>query len=304
MRFFIGFLALIAALCGCRAPDDGPPRRIPRDDAYRHMITRVQAEPVAGVYANSVTADIVIGTNGGVESVTVLKGDQRQAPSAIAALMNYRFSPIVLDGRPRRVITTVVITVPDTFATSELAAGSDTSAAVDVRGRPEVVLTADCNRATKIYPNPAKAVDTCIAALRAVNELPENELKLRVDAHSALGDAYLLTRRWPDAIREFEAALRIERPLEAKTYRRGERLGKISVGYFNLGDLTSADHYAGLAVTTMRAAMPADPNERAIVMRTLRELLLMQARFKRLHSDEIGARRLEHEAEGLAVQER
>jgi hypothetical protein len=59
--------------------------RIPFPDARLKIIRIVQAEPVAGVYANTVTADVIVGLDGNVESVSVIQGQQAQRASALSS---------------------------------------------------------------------------------------------------------------------------------------------------------------------------------------------------------------------------
>ena len=56
---------------------------------------------MTGVYANSVTADVVIGTDRRIESVTALEGQKAQQASAVAAMKQNRFIPVLIDGNPR-----------------------------------------------------------------------------------------------------------------------------------------------------------------------------------------------------------
>lgn len=163
------------------------------------------------------------------------------------------------------------------------------AASMEVRADPDIVLTSECTRQALINRDPDKAIETCTRALDVANALPADRLAERIKAHSNLGEAYAVARRWPDAIREFETALRLEQPMAANSYRGGERLSMIAMCYFNLGDLRNADLYAGRAVATLKAVTPANDGERLILTGTLRSMLQMQARFKRLHGDEKGA---------------
>jgi tetratricopeptide (TPR) repeat protein len=193
-------------------------------------------------------------------------------------------------------------TESDTPATTQRAPAvpdPSSSTSVKVPADPHIVLTSDCTRRTMIDRNPNEAVETCTRALDAANALPADRLDERIKAHSNLGEAYVVARRWSDAIREFETALRLEQPLAANSYRGGERLGMIAMSYFNLGDLQNADFNAGRAVATLKAVTTANEDERRVLTGTLQSMLQMQARFKRLHGDEKGAARLESEAEAL-----
>jgi hypothetical protein len=194
-------------------------------------------------------------------------------------------------------------TQSETSATAPIVPAETTDAgstSVEVRADPVIVLSAECTRQSLINRNPDEAVRMCTRALDAANALPADRQEERIRAHSNLAEAYAVSRRWPDAIREFETALRLEQPLRANSFRGGERLGMIAMVYFKMGDLKSADLYAGRAVATLKAVPTANGDERQAAMSLLRSTLQMQAEFKRAHGDEKGASRLQGEAEALS----
>jgi hypothetical protein len=63
-----------------------PLPRVAFPDSRLQLLHRAGAEPVAGVYANSVSADVVVGPDGRMESVTVVEGHEAHRASATAAL--------------------------------------------------------------------------------------------------------------------------------------------------------------------------------------------------------------------------
>lgn len=84
----MGLRAATAALLVCfssttLAQPNRP--RLERGDSRLWSLNRIVAEPVAGVYANSVEADLVVSIDGRVESVTITKGNQAHRASATPA---------------------------------------------------------------------------------------------------------------------------------------------------------------------------------------------------------------------------
>lgn len=203
-------------------------------------------------------------------------------------------------GAPRPTQSDMADAVPSVPADATEAG----STSVDVRADPVIVLTSECTRQALINRSPDEAVKTCTRALDAANALPAERQEERIKAHSNLAEAYAVSRRWPDAIREFETALRLEQPLRANSFRGGERLGMIAMVHFRMGDLKAADLYAGRAVATLKAVPAANADERQAVTSLLRSTLEMQAGFRRAHGDERSATRLEREAEALDTEAR
>jgi hypothetical protein len=166
-------------------------------------------------------------------------------------------------------------------------------------------LIVERTRVTMIQQDPARAVKTCTRALTAANALPTGSPEPRSSRRTAASETRTC---WRDAGLTRSASSRrrsrLERPLAPNTFRGGERLGMIAMSYFNLGDFHSSDLHAGKAVATLKSVKTANDDEQQARTSMLQSMLRMRARFKRLHGDEIGALRLEREAEGLDVQER
>lgn len=274
-----------------------PPRVAFLSDAIK-VLQLVPAEPVSGVYANYVTADIVIGPDGSVQSVTVIEGHEAHRASASAALEQYRFAPVVIDGKPSRVMTTISVHVPDTLSSADLATGrADTSGSV--QARRDTVLTGDCSRAVMRRDGSAEAIRTCRAAVAAAEELSPVGSYERRAANAFLADVYMLAGRWQDAIAQYQTTLDIVTPSDGGGYRAAEYLSMIALAHVNLGDLPAADRALASAVTTAESSMAAHPDGRELHVQLLRTLLDLHARIKRQRSDEAGAVELERRTDAL-----
>lgn len=270
--------------------------RLAFSDSRLKLLHRVDAEAVSGVYANSVSADVIIGLDGRVESVTVLEGHAAHRASATAALKQYRFAPVVVDGKPSRVIITLSVHVPDTFQDQTLSARPSQSAATTVEARRDIVLAADCGRAIRGQTGAEAAVRTCRAALDAANRLPPSASVERRSAHSHLAEALMLAKQWRDAIAEYTAALGIDTHSEADDFNAAEYLGMMARAYSNLGDLRAADRAAASAVSKVESSLAAHPDARQVHEEMLRALLVVHAGVKRQQGDVTGAVTLERRA--------
>lgn len=169
-----------------------------------------------------------------------------------------------------------------------------------VTARRDIVLTADCTRALTRSDGSADAIRICRDALEAVNQLPARATDERRKAHSHLGNAYALARRWPEAITEYESALRIDTQSDARDFEAGEYLGMIAKAYVNLGDLPAADQAAASAVTRVEASMAAHPDSHRVHADMLTALLQLHATIKQRRGEAASARALERKAATIA----
>lgn len=71
----------------------------------------------------------VIDTEGKVESVAVLRSIPLLDESAVEAVRQYKYKPATRDGRPVRVVITILVSFPETSADAPAAPGSPGSAA-------------------------------------------------------------------------------------------------------------------------------------------------------------------------------
>src|SRR4029434_1542297 len=66
----------------------------------------------------------VIDTEGKVESVAVLRSIPLLDESAVEAVRQYKYKPATRDGRPVRVVITILVSFPETSADAPAAPGS------------------------------------------------------------------------------------------------------------------------------------------------------------------------------------
>lgn len=67
-------------------------------------------EEMLGKPAGAVILHAVIGKDGSVESLSVVSGPQSLRSPALDAVKQWRYRPFVLDGQPREVETTILVT--------------------------------------------------------------------------------------------------------------------------------------------------------------------------------------------------
>jgi tetratricopeptide (TPR) repeat protein len=283
------FFAAVLLAPGCTAPPQvqEAPARVLDTELPRHLKKMVPAEPVTTVYANYVTADIVIATNGSVESVTILEGNPAHVASATAAFKQWQFLPFLENGAPIRAIMAVGIHVPDELP-SPVAALSWTAAD----------LARECTALVN-GRDLSKALDVCTKAVEAADQLPPDFILERSGARAWLGHALLMEGRFREALDQYTQELTLgERVLKATDAELSSAHRHVGMASFLLGDLAGADAHLGLATTIMEAAIVALPSEKANYQRRLRDFLTEHARVKRAMGDPVLAAALEKKAAG------
>jgi tetratricopeptide (TPR) repeat protein len=266
------------------------PVRIPDDEARDHLVKHVRAEPVTGVYANSVSADLVIGLDGTVEAVTIVTGNPLHRSAATAAFKQWRFKPFVRNGRPVRALVRFAIHVPDEPRSPEVALretwGSLLKECLDL-------LNAG---------NPVQAEVTCRKALEAANKLPGNTALERSNALSMVGSSLLLLNRPREALTQYAEALKL-----AEEHRESDD-ADLGGAYMNMGrahsvlkELETADTFYARAVSTLEAALKSLPSMRDVYTPRLRSALLEYARVKRARGHVDDAAALEKRAASLRL---
>jgi hypothetical protein len=290
---------LLAALVRVGAQEPLP--RVALIGSGVQIIRGVPAEPVAGVYANSVKADLVIGVDGRVESVRVLSGHKAHHASAVAALKQYRFAPVMIGGKATRVVLNMGIHVPDTFAGNAVAGDRGSPNAVSVGPRRDVTLRAECSGAlAPMTPGPG-AIEVCRSAAEATDNSSAATAFDRRGARSWLADAYLLAEQWAEAVTHYQAALAIDVPAGIDDVKTGEMLTKTAIANMRLGHVEAADRHAAAAVATVERSMAAHPDQRSAHVDALRTIYQFYAQLKRLRGDAEAAAALERKAADLAV---
>jgi tetratricopeptide (TPR) repeat protein len=294
----LGVTAVLVAVSTLRINAQQQLPRITLTDGRLKVVRVVQAEPVAGVYANTVTADVVIAMDGSVESVTMLEGQKVQHASAVAALKQYRFAPVTIDGKPARVILRIGVHVPDTISSEALAKKPGTTNSVTIPARRDVTLMADCSRAVSQLAAPG-AIELCGDAVKATDGSSVTTAYERRAVRGWLADAYMLAKQWPEAITAYQSALGIDTKSDADDVNAGDLLIKMAVAYTNIGNLEAADRNAASAVAKVEASLAAHPDQRKLHVDALRTIYSLSAQVKRLRGDAEAATTLERKAAAL-----
>jgi hypothetical protein len=262
------------AICITSLLGQAPPLRVPPEEGISKVIKIVEAGPVSGVYANSVLVDLVVGTDGTVEAVKVLKGHQAQVPSAVAAARQWRFSPFVRNGAPvRAVVETSVYVSDQPIAPKPLA---QCMALVNARKGPEAEV--ECR----------KALDGSDRGLAEAL------------AEQWLGHAILMQGRATDALSHYEKGLAIatgvlgpEDADLASAYRN------LAFGHVALRQWNKADEYYQRATSTFESAIRALPAMSDRYQASLKSALSDHANVKRALGDQAGAAALDARAANI-----
>src|SRR5471030_2916296 len=125
MLYLILIMHAVAAATIVQTPRlPGTLPRIPPQEALAAIVKMIEPVAPAGTAGSSggeVDCDVIIATDGTVESATTLAGAETLRPAAIAAVRQWRFKPFVVDGRPARVVALIALHFPDPAADGYLA---------------------------------------------------------------------------------------------------------------------------------------------------------------------------------------
>jgi tetratricopeptide (TPR) repeat protein len=144
------------------------------------------------------------------------------------------------------------------------------------------------------------AIQLCRAAVEASDQSSVTTPYERRTVRGFLADAYMLGKRWSEAIAAYQSALTIDTKSGADEVNAGELLTKMAVAYTNLGDLEAADRNAASAVAKVEASMAAHPDQRKVHVDALRTIYSFSAQVKRLRGDAEAATMLERKAAALS----
>jgi len=274
--------------------------RIDTKVALAQVITKfdpdVPAAAAAARVGGVVIADVTIGVNGRVSSVSILGGPALLHAAAQTALRQWTFKPFVRNGKPRAVITILEVNFPDPVR-EEQDRNREALRAAQYACDREI----EKNRATAaplckvayelgaaVPPGPVVANTygmeemagrTYISSLAAANRIPE---ALEVAKE-------LLLRRSPPKVddrvaAEYQVTVAI---LQARTGAYDDTEASFAKAY---------DMYEGMAAQSPRA--------RESVAATLKQALQTHASIRRARGDASGAAALEARAAAVTVPER
>ncbi len=279
---------LVVASLSLTTAAQSAPIRFSSEDALRRIEKQVEPSPVTTVPGDAVTADVVVATDGRVESVKVLQGQTSHARSATEALRQWRFSPFSRGGKTVRAVVTLAVYVPDAPPSKE----------------PALSVTAferlsECRRLVNAREF-VRAETPCTIAIEAANSLRSEAVLERSTAQAWLGHALLFQGRAADALVHYKEELvlrqRVATSDDADLASAHWHVGRARL---RMRELSAADKDFDRAVTIMEAAIVGLPSMRANYQERLTVMLLEHAEVKRSLGDETGAAALEARAKGI-----
>jgi tetratricopeptide (TPR) repeat protein len=269
------------------------PVPVSMDDAKAHVLRKVDPvvppEAAAAQAGGVVSAEVVIRSNGAVETVTILAGHVMLHKAATDALKQWTFKPFIVRGRPVRAITIVDVPFRDPRAEEE-------------KRRSDAYWTAmrECTRLTEAR-DAAAAERVCGETIEAAERLPPDRLLERSHAFDAHGYALILAGRERDAIAEYERGLSIRRKAGGDWPDADEAaaLGVIATLQGTLGEIAAAEKNFAGSVDIFERAIAASPGMADVYRSNLVATLRQHAAFKRRIADTAAAGAIDVKAAAL-----
>ena len=269
------------------------PVPVSTDDAKAHVLRKVDPvvppEAAAAQIGGIVSAEVVIRSNGTVETVTILSGHVMLHKAATDALKQFTFTPFVVRGRPVRVITIVDVPFRDPQAEEE-------------RRRSDAYWSGmrECTRLTEARDAVA-AERVCGETIVAAEGLPADRLLERSHAFDAHGYALILAGRERDAIAEYERGLAVRRKVSNGWPDADEAaaLGVIATLQGALGEIAAAEKNFAASIDTFERAIAASPSMADLYRPNLVSILRQYSAFKRRIADAAAADAIDVKAAAL-----
>jgi TonB family protein len=273
--------------------------RVDTKAALAQVITRVEPQvPAAAAAAKTggvVIADVTIGVNGRVSSVSILGGPAPLHAAAQIALRQWTFKPFVRNGKPRTVITILEVNFPDPVR--------------DEENRNREALRAaqyECDR--ELEKNQAAAVTACkvaydIATKMSFGPIVPNNYGMEEMTGRTYLTSLVQAKRLPEALDVANEMLARRSPP-----RVGDRLvAEYQMTVALLQQRTGANDDAAASFARAEGLYEAvaaqSPQARQTVAPTLKQALQLHAAFLRSRGDSERAAALESRAAAIAVVE-
>lgn len=248
LRYAVYLCALLLATTagGKASPQLGAPKIVSEKAASQSLV-----HSVAPIYPDdarqariegTVVLNIVIGTDGSVESLKVISGPPSLAPAAAAAVRQWRYKPYLMSGKPVQVDTTVNVVfalsqpAPDTLPCAKAAPdGQATESGANAppngnafqqatahfqAGMRDLQQARDIESALKRATSPdleqlrekfGSACGEAVDELRKANQAAAPDQKTNhATILSNLASAYALARRHDDAAAAYQQAIEWE----------------------------------------------------------------------------------------------
>jgi tetratricopeptide (TPR) repeat protein len=283
---------ILAAILALQAAAPSP-MPMSMDDAKAHVLKKVDPvvppEAAAAQIGGIVSAEVVIRSNGTVETVTILAGHVMLHKAAADALKQWTFRPFVVRGRPVRAITIVDVPFRDPRAEEE-------------KRRADAYWSGirECTRLTEARDAVA-AERVCAETIAAAERLPPDRLLERSHAFEAHGHALILAGRERDAIAAYERGLAVRRKAGNGWPDADEAgaLGVIATLQGAIGEIAAAEKNFAASIDTFERAIAASPSMTDLYRPNLVAVLRQYSAFKRRIADAAAADAIDVKAAAL-----
>jgi TonB family protein len=273
-RLSVSLLVLLRlAVAPCLLAQDEIPE-ISKDEATKHLIKKVEpiSPPIAKLakVGGPVAAEIVIASDGSIESVKVITGAPLLISAAVTAIKQWKFDPFVENGYPIRVRTSVEVVFPIGMSKDEQTA------------RQAFFPAEDKCRQLVNEQDYSDGEEACSEAVELSSKLPSDAILERSTVQSLLGNALIFQGKTEESLPHYQEALKLNQnilqPNDAGLASNYANLGR---AYFRLGDVEKGDQMYSKAVEILEATVLNRPLEKDNYTQRLKDTLLEYARFKR-----------------------
>lgn len=273
----IGGLATAVLLA---QPD--PPRVDPAE-AIKQLVKRVDPEiPPAAATARvsgTVVAEIIVGTNGRVELVRIIKPVAMLSGPAADAIRQWEFKPFLIGGRAARITTEVSIEFAKPAAPGDGAEKTYYAAAVNCR--------------TLLEAKSPQAQAACQNAVSLADALPAEHWDRRAEARFFTAQSAMAANQFHVAVAMFEESLAFWLEHKPTDVRVAEHYLLIAFAHQSNRNPQGADQNFKRALAAYDERIAAGLVVDAVIAQELETLFTNYAAVRRALKDEAGAKALE-----------
>lgn len=298
-RFALVFIVLVVtASPAANTQTTGVPVRVDTAVALKQIMTKVEPplspELVAANPGAVLAADLVVRSDGSVESVTLIAGPQGFERALVTALRQWTFKPFNVNGRPARVVTMIDIALPNPQQEAEQRAYADYAEARRA-----------CERGLAVKASEVEIVCGRLAA--AGDRLTLSRSLERARAFELHGRSLAAAGRNAEALGRFQQAVGAQRQglrregvdVEADA-DLAALMALIAETYVRMRNLKAADEQFASSIAMFERAMVAVPDLRDNYSNRLAGVLQQAAELKRTLGQAAEAKAFEARATRLA----
>lgn len=288
-RIPLVFLLLTALVTGEEKPAMVDPSR-----PSKNLVKRVEptVPPLAKTMGlgGTVSAEIVIDTQGKVRSVKLISGHPMLAPAFIDAVRKWEYEPFLVDGKAVAVSTIVEWNV--------VAPGHST---VEEKALQDYYPAFDSCYKLAREGRSVEAEKKCNEAVILADQLPQNRVIERSSARTFLGHALFQQHRFAEALPLYEKAVEIRKNYEKSGSDAdfASDNANLARDYAALGQLDKADEFYSNAVTIFEAAIVSLPDMKANYSARLKQVFTEYSRLKMARGQQDEAAKLQERAAQL-----